>query len=236
MRADPKDYHRSVRRTESSWPVRLGVVLAVVGVLGIILNSVFPETLQQWTSPGDGASSIRPAGQEPSVSERPADPPAGPPRRPIASEAPTPIRPARHGDTTVLAQLTETCRYWTSQPPSPVAAVHRDTACRDMVEYAQAHGFSVPAVGARIARGSGTTNTPVSGGSSGVSVAVDECARFPLGSIGFRECRAREKNRLIEWCRRLESQLDRASGDARERLRSQSSAVCREARNYDIVR
>lgn len=236
MRADPKDYQRSVRRTESSWPVRLGLVVAVVGVLGIILNSVFPQALQQWATPGDPASSVRPAGQDPSISERPADPPSARSRRPIAPEPAATEVPAKRGDTAVLGQLAETCRYWTSQPTSPVAAAHRESACRDMVQYAQAHGLPVPAVGVSAARGSGATNTPVSGGANRVLVAVDEYGRFPLGSIAFRECRAREKNRLLEWCRRLESRLDHASGDSRERLLAQTSAVCLEARNYDIVR
>jgi hypothetical protein len=68
------------------------------------------------------------------------------------------------------------------------------------------------------------------------TLRIDECDQYGGGSIEFRQCRAREKERLSAWCNELGNQGSTARGSAYEGLRQQTTAVCAAAERYDIVR
>ena len=67
-------------------------------------------------------------------------------------------------------------------------------------------------------------------------VYVNQCTSLRYGSIKYRQCRAREKERLIQQCRRTTNEADYASGAPRQRLRLLAEAQCREADRYEIIR
>lgn len=67
-------------------------------------------------------------------------------------------------------------------------------------------------------------------------VSVSQCTQHRYGSIRYRQCRADEKQRLIDQCRRTRDELDWTTGDRRQRLRVLARAQCHEADRYQIIR
>lgn len=61
------------------------------------------------------------------------------------------------------------------------------------------------------------------------------CDWFGYGSIRYRQCRADEKQRLIEICRREKEQAENARGDRHQALAALARENCRIADLYRIV-
>ncbi|MEN8820347.1 MAG: hypothetical protein ABF271_04495 [Abyssibacter sp.] len=68
------------------------------------------------------------------------------------------------------------------------------------------------------------------------SVYVNQCTTHRYGSIRYRECRAKEKQRLVDQCRRTRDEADWAVGERRQSLRDLARAQCHEAERYQIIR
>lgn len=68
-------------------------------------------------------------------------------------------------------------------------------------------------------------------------VAVNDCAGWGYGSIAYRECRAKEKARLVRICQSWSEQAGRPGVTGRElqHARSRSRAWCKAERDYRIV-
>lgn len=67
-------------------------------------------------------------------------------------------------------------------------------------------------------------------------VYVNQCTQLQYGSIRYRECRAKEKQRLIDQCRRTREKLEWTVGPRRQPLRALARAQCKEADRYQIIR
>jgi hypothetical protein len=63
-----------------------------------------------------------------------------------------------------------------------------------------------------------------------------ECANHSYGSIAFRNCRAAEKKRLMEACRRGKQSAERAQGEPRAASWPLAVANCRVAELYEIIK
>lgn len=68
------------------------------------------------------------------------------------------------------------------------------------------------------------------------SVYVNQCTTHRYGSIRYRECRAKEKQRLVDQCRRTRDEADWAVGERRQSLRDLARAQCHQAERYQIIR
>ncbi len=149
-----------------------------------------------------------------------------------ANRSLAPTNTAR-GDPGVLRTLTDTCRYWTAQNTDGQFRGNQEMACRDMVSYAREHGMTVPPVGGSGPKLPAPTREPAV--RPPVQVHVDQCERYGYGTIGYRQCRANEKQRLTNLCNELRAQKATARGAQYDRVSQRASAVCREADLYEIV-
>ena len=95
----------------------------------------------------------------------------------------------------VLADLAQTCAFWSARDGDRSGRVFRDRACAQMRQYAAETRQPVPSIHVRPAPRI-ERNAP----SRTQMVAVNQCERFDYGSVRYRQCRANESARLREMC------------------------------------
>lgn len=212
----------------------------IFGVAAVLLNA----GVINWRGAPDDETAL------PTPTVQPDPPPVPrptqrPPGATISRTSPDPVSPqsttrsfrptnTARGDPSVLRKLTDTCRYWVEQNTRGQYSGNQDVACRDMAEYARNHGYPVPSiVGSSPRLPSNTLDTSAK---RSVHVQVNDCEGHGYGSISYRQCRASEKQRLTNWCKRLITERDSARGARRDRLNRDVTAVCSEANRYAIVR
>lgn len=61
------------------------------------------------------------------------------------------------------------------------------------------------------------------------------CSLYPYGTIDYRKCRGREKDRLLERCRRTTARAEATLGPTRQQMKEIARAHCRTAELYQIV-
>ena len=205
--------------------------LAGIAVFAVLAAFIFKAGLVPWPAPEPTPSAEPPPA--PITAPRPGAQPSPPASSPVERTAP-PAQTRRSGDPNVLRQLTETCRYWTQQNTRGQYAGYQRVACDEVARYAKDFNMTL-----QPAATSPRQNQPAmapSAATTRLNVNVDQCERHGYGTIGYRQCRANEKNRLTALCHNLRTQRQSAQGALYEALGQRAQATCREADLYEIVR
>ena len=218
------------RRRSSAGRMLLGIAI-VLGLVGILLKSQLVPPLTRHGSPPSEVEPAdeRPSSRSPSPEEAVAPSPSG---APVAARS---ASKARVPDPQVLQRLAETCRYWTEQNTRGQYDGHQEMACNDMASYASQLEIASDIANSPRPIQSQTPGSP-SVTTRQSAIYVDQCDRHSHGSIEYRRCRAREKQRLSAVCQELREQLPSAQGSRYQLLTQRAQAACREADRYEIVR
>ncbi len=136
----------------------------------------------------------------------------------------------------VLATLMSTCRYWSSQPQDRYATDMRAAACNRARQFAAEKRLDQPSPPriASVPRNVQRSTAPPAIRSQ-YEVPVNDCNGRQVGSIEYRQCRARESRRLQDRCRNYRSQLASA-GPVAEQTREFARIWCDAADRYEIVK
>ncbi|MCG6872728.1 MAG: hypothetical protein LJE84_10590 [Gammaproteobacteria bacterium] len=113
-----------------------------------------------------------------------------------------------------LEELRRICSYWTDRLHSDSsAATMRDAACGRMRDHANRFGLSAPGVDPpRAPRLTQRRRPPVS--RPRYPLKLEACQRHNPGSIAWRDCRSRERERLHQNCLAYGSRAASAQGGA----------------------
>jgi len=165
----------------------------------------------------------RPRHAAPSGNEQPASGNEQPANEPERDEAPS----------MTIEQLRAACIEEIKQRRMP--RYNEPTACH---RYEDLTRGTLPATSvAPVAPAAPATPAPAAPAEESpyATIPIDECTSFRRGSIEYRDCRHRESERIRRECAQKTWQADQASGAARQRLRREAAAYCREQSRYRPV-
>ena len=212
------------------WFEALFLVGAVVATLLIFDHFEMSPFGREAGPPATRVRSIPP--REPAIPERqePATPRVRSPQPAIDSAAINQQRQAAR-DRQTLDQLMNTCRYWSSQPFERYQQNMRVQACNRALQFAHDKQLPRPSIPDSSAPAPIRQSAP----RERIVINGDDCTRYTVGSIAYRECRARVGKSLQDTCRRLTSQ-SLSAGPTSPRLKETARAYCDAADRYKIVR
>jgi len=167
-----------------------GILIATLIVLGFWFG---PDIHRLWFEKAEPVNAPLPRNVMPAPAEIPSPLPVE--TAPLQSDTRKPV-PRGVDTAATLARLAQSCAFWSARANDSSGKAFRDRACREMRGYAASTGQRVPSMDVR-AR---VPQVRKELSRSSKRLAVEECTRHVHGSILYRQCRARESQRLKNIC------------------------------------